>query len=461
MTRRAPWWGAPILLLIACSEVSSDPAASSRRGVASATSAARPQPPPSGARCEHGLLRPVCTRCNPSLIPVFRAKGDWCAAHDHPESLCPICHPERGGAPVAEVTSDGAPSDGTKVRLATPDTARAAGIATERATAAPAEGGLPVLARITYDASRVAIVNARSPGVVRGLSADVGTRVAKGAVLASLESAAVGGDRSRLRAAAARARTAEAELERERALNAQGISSRRDYQLAEQELEAANAELAALKSALGVVGGGEAEASEYTLTAPIAGIVTKRGAAIGMTIDLEETIFEIVDASTMWAELEIPELMLARVGVDSRVELAVDALPGRTFEGRITYVAPEVDPRTRAALARVPLANKDGALRANMFARARVRVEEANAAVSVPAEAVQRARSVSLVFVRVKDDEFEARRVVVASTDGTRVTLLSGVRPGEEVVTTGSFLLKTETLKENLGAGCCEADARK
>jgi cobalt-zinc-cadmium efflux system membrane fusion protein len=112
-------------------------------------------------------------------------------------------------------------------------------------------------------------------------------------------------------------------------------------------------------------------------------------------------------------------------------------------------------------LGRAPLDNPRGALRANMFARARIDVGGDRSAVVVPTSAVQRARSATIVFVKLADDQYETRRVTVGSTDGQTTTLLKGIAPGEEVVTTGSFLLKTETLKESIGAGCCEADERK
>src|SRR5262245_19155302 len=88
-------------------------------------------PPSSDALCkEHGVLEAVCTKCNPKLVPIFQAKGDWCKEHGFPESICPVCHPERGGRPrTALVKADG-PADGTLVQLATPETARMAGIET-------------------------------------------------------------------------------------------------------------------------------------------------------------------------------------------------------------------------------------------------------------------------------------------------------------------------------------------
>jgi len=165
---------------------------------------------------EHGVLEAVCTKCNPKLAPVFQAKGDWCEEHGFPESVCPICHPERGGKPGAAVSREEAPADGTKVRFKSRDTARLAGITTAAAEARPGGARLTVLATIEYDATRRAEVNARSPGVVRALRADLGARVAAGAPLAVLESAAVGSERSRLVAARTRLAVAEENLARER-----------------------------------------------------------------------------------------------------------------------------------------------------------------------------------------------------------------------------------------------------
>ncbi|MGK4008345.1 efflux RND transporter periplasmic adaptor subunit [Sorangium sp. So ce1036] len=409
-----------------------------------------------GAMCkEHGVLEALCTKCNPRLVPVFQAKGDWCKEHGFPESICPLCHPERGGKPAADVTSDGAPADGTKVKLRTKDTARLAGIVTEKAVERPGGGGIPVTARIVYDALKVAEINARAAGVVRRLHVDVGAEVEKGAPLAIIDSADVGADRSRLASALSRLKIAEENLRREEQLEKEGVSSRRSVLAAQQELDAARAERASFAASLAVVGASAGGSGGYTLTTPLAGVVTQRKATVGRLVGVEETLFEVVDVSSMWAELDVPETDLPAVSLKQPVILEVDGLKGRELKGEITYVAPAIDPATRTAKARVPLANPDGALRANMFGRARI-LAPARAAVMVPRAAVQRARTVKLVFVRLAEDQFEARRVEIGATEGDLVEVTKGVRPGEEVATEGSFLLKTETLKESIGAGCCE-----
>lgn len=423
---------------------------------------ARTKPGPAsaveGAMCkEHGVLQALCTKCNPKLAAVFQAKGDWCEEHELPESICPICHPERGGKPAADVTSDGAPADGTKVKLKTKDTARLAGILTAKAVERQGGGGIPVTARIVYDALKVAEINARAPGVVRQLFVDVGAEVEKGARLAVIDSADVGADRSRLAGALSRLKAAEENLRREEQLEKEGLAARKSVLAAQQELDAARAERASLAASLAIVGASAGGSGGYTLTTPLAGIVTQRKATVGRLVGVEETLFEIVDVSSMWAELDVPEDDLPAVSLKQPVVIQVDGLAGRELKGEITYVAPAIDPATRTAKARVPLANPDGALRANMFGRARI-LAPSRTAVMVPRAAVQRARTVKLVFVRLADDQFEARRVELGAAEGDLVEVTKGVRPGEEVATEGSFLLKTETLKESIGAGCCGED---
>jgi cobalt-zinc-cadmium efflux system membrane fusion protein len=126
--------------------------------------------------------------------------------------------------------------------------------------------------------------------------------------------------------------------------------------------------------------------------------------------------------------------------------------------GKVAYVAPSLDPQTRTARARVALANPDGTLRAQMFGQARIAIESEHSAVMVPRQAIQKAKDVRLVFVRLAEDLFETRRVTLGIQEQDQVEVTRGIKPGEEVVTTGSFLLKTETSKESIGAGCCEGE---
>lgn len=409
--------------------------------------------------CEqHGVLEAICTKCRPSLSAVFQAKGDWCAEHGLPESVCPLCHPERGGRPLANVDmkDDGAPADGTMVKLRSADLASTVGIETVKAEQRPNGPEIVAVARIAYDAGKVARINARSPGVLRNLRVDLGAQVKKGQALAVIESAAVGEDRGRLLSARARHEAARSAAQRESDLVDKGISARKDLEQAVKEREAAAADVAAAEAAVGAVGGAGGAGGSYALTSPIDGVVVRRDAAVGQTVDQGPILFEVVDASAMWAEIEVAEQEVAAVARGQRVTVAVDALPERTFGGTVDYVAPEIDARTRTAHVRVALANGDAALRANMYGQARIAVGRERASVMVPRTAVQRAQDVQLVFVSKGDGQYQARRVRLGLEEGELVEITQGVATGEDVVTTGSFLLKTETLKDAIGAGCCE-----
>jgi cobalt-zinc-cadmium efflux system membrane fusion protein len=295
--------------------------------------------------------------------------------------------------------------------------------------------------------------------VVKRLSVDIGSQVTAGDPLAVIESAEVGGDQSRLAAAKARVRMTETNFRREAELEKKGISSKKEVLAAEQEYEEAMAELESLKGSLNVVGAAES-GGLYTLKAPFAGVVTKRTASIAGYVETQAPLFEIVDTSSMWAELALPEKALGLVTDGMPVVITVGALEGREFRGTITYIAPLVDPQTRTAKARVRLDNPEGLLRANMYGEAHIFVGQSASIAEVPRDAVQRAKTVNLVFVRLAENEFEARRVEMGprSGDGETVQLASGVQPGEEIVVAGSFFLKTETLGDAIGAGCCEVE---
>jgi cobalt-zinc-cadmium efflux system membrane fusion protein len=445
---RATWWLVAALALSGCKEKTSAKTEEPAANVAAKE----------GAFCEeHGVLEAVCTKCNPKLIPVFQAKGDWCEEHGFPMSFCPIHHPERGGKPVAEVADDGAPPAGTKIRFKTKEAAEQAGIATAPAEERPGGARLEAIATIAYDATRRAEVNARAPGVVRSLKVDLGAKVAPGAALAVIESAQVGEDKSRLDAANARVLAAETNHKRESDMFAKGISAKRDVEVAKQALDEAIAARNGASSSLGVVGA-RGGGSTYTLTTPIGGTVVRRNATIGHMVGVENALFEVVDTSAMWAEIDVPEAQLSQVRSGQSVVITVENIPDKTFSGVIDYIAPEVDPTTRTAEARVALANPEGLLRANMFARAEIALANAKPTVMVPQSAIQRAKGVALAFVKLAPDQYETRRVKLGLTQGDMIEVVEGVKPGELVATRGSFLLKTETLKGAIGAGCCEGE---
>jgi cobalt-zinc-cadmium efflux system membrane fusion protein len=345
-----------------------------------------------------------------------------------------------------------------KIKFKRLDTAASAGLEWAKVTELTRTAGVTAPVRLSYDATRLAQINARASGVVRSLRVDVGSKVKKGETLLVIDSPNVGADRARLAAAKARVTTAEDNLARQQRLVSEGLAAQQVLLGAEQERAAAQAEHDALKTSLAIMGAGGGGAGSYTLTAPIHGVVTERNVTIGKLVDPEHVLLEVVDTRSLWADADVAEGDLPRVTPGQAVTLTLDALPNQELTGTISYVAPAVNAATRSATVRIPLENPNGALRANMFGQARIAASEAKSRLVVPRAALHRVEDVSLVFVRLSNIEFETRRVKLGQGEGDQVEVLSGVKPGEEVVTTGSFLLKTETSKESIGAGCCETD---
>lgn len=417
-----------------------------------------------GATCEHGVVSELCPKCNPSLVAVYQAKGNWCAEHGMPESFCPVCHPEAKGQPPESVatakTTQGAkvPTDGMKVTLRSPELAAQSGIAVAVAVKAPPRSAVRFPARVVYDATKTAEVSARSGGVVRSVAVDVGTTVERGRVLATLDSASIGADRAKLVAAQARLQAAEENQDRVSKLEKDGITARRDVLEANTARDAAKAEVNGLVAELGVSGASAGAGASYSLKSPLAGVVTQRNATIGRAVEAEHVLFQVVDASTLWAELDVPEQKVGGVSPGDEVALSFSALPDAAFAGRVVSILPEVSRETRTVTVRAAVDNKDLRLRANMFGEAALLRDTPPEGVTVPRSAIQSFGEDRIVFVRESPTVYHVRHVRVGTRDADLAVVVSGLAAGEEVVTTGSFLLRTETLKDSIGAGCCAAD---
>lgn len=407
-----------------------------------------------------GLPESMCTVCNPSLIDDFKAKGDWCAEHGFPESVCPRCNPMQppGKAPRTSAAAH-EPVSKDVIRFSDPAIERSAGIATVPAVTGAM--GIDVECTATVDFDRNVTADIRSPveGIVRAILVDLGQQVAAGDRLFTLESADVGDLQARHRAAEERAEAARTHLTRQESLLEDAIASQRQVEVARQEFEIADAELRSIEQSLRLNGAGQGDSNgRFTIHAPIAGTIVRRPALLGTYASASDSLATISDTSVMWALLDVPEWDAAVVRIGQHVDLRVDGVAGDDLTGSVSWIASEVDPKTRTVTARAEIPNPDGLLRAGQFARAAVRVAVPQDAATVPTEAVQRMDDESVVFVRVGEGVFEPRTVVPGRSDGRHVQVTGDVKEGEAVVTTGAFLLRTELSRESIGAGCCEVE---
>ena len=418
----------------------------------------RPKTSPSakGMCVEHGVPEALCTKCNPALATVFEAKGDWCVEHGFPESYCPICNPDVR-FPDVDASRSGLPAiEARTVRFRTPATERAAGIATEVAVDATAAAQVECSARIAFDADRVADIRALVPGIIRRVRVELGTSVRRGTPLFELESTRVGEIQAALETARERGGAARANLDRQRKLRKLDVASARQVELAGRELAEASAAARAAEATLRMAGAARAAPTgRYKLVAPIAGTVVRRPAVLGLLATESVSLATIADTSVMWALCEVPESDASRVEVGQRVRVFVGGREDEPFDGEVSWIAAEVDARTRTVTARADVPNMDGRLRANQFARARIQTNAPKTAVAVPRSAVQRVEGAEVVFVRTATAVYEPR-IVKRTGGGSLVQVEGRVERGDEVVTTGAVLLRAEIMPGSIGAGCCE-----
>ncbi len=183
-----------------------------------------------------------------------------------------------------------------------------------------------------------------------------------------------------------------------------------------------------------------------TLYAPNSGVVTDLMAREGMEIDANMNLYTIADLSRVWLYADIYEYELPWIGVGQRGVVDLSYLPGRTFEGVVTYVYPFLDPKTRTARARLELDNPDLELKPDMFANVTIETDVRPGVLTVPEEAVIRSGRRSLVIVSLPGGYFEPRDVELGIDSGDGwLEIASGLSEGELVVTSGQFLLDSES----------------
>lgn len=193
------------------------------------------------------------------------------------------------------------------------------------------------------------------------------------------------------------------------------------------------------------------EVSRTTVTAPIAGIVTKYDVAEGEVVGEDREIFTVADLSTVWVQADVFEKDIALVQKGLTVKVSVDAFPGEIFQGRITYINDVLDPKTRTTKVRCEVANPSGRLRVDMFATIAIPAMQGRSAVMVPGTAIQQVDDQPVVFVVISLTEFQRRNVQAGTRDGDWVEITNGVQKDERVVTSGSFDLKSLLLRERIG----------
>lgn len=180
-----------------------------------------------------------------------------------------------------------------------------------------------------------------------------------------------------------------------------------------------------------------------TLEASATGIVMKKRAFEGQGVTAGENLFMIAPTDPVWIEAEVPEQDLPFVREGRSAEVTLEALPGRTFRGRVSYLHPELRESTRTVRARIEVPNPRGELRPGLYATARIE-SRTDPVLSVLASAVLHTGTQSVVFMDTGKNRLMPTVVETGRTGDQRVEILSGLDPGTRVATSAQFLLDSE-----------------
>ncbi len=177
---------------------------------------------------------------------------------------------------------------------------------------------------------------------------------------------------------------------------------------------------------------------------PVSGYVTEKMALHGMRVTPADTLFDIADLSHLWVLADVYEADLSAVRVGMPAELGLSYLPGRTWGGAVTYIAPTVEEKTRTIKVRVEVDNSDGELKPGMFADVALKTALGRGLMA-PESALLKTGERTLVFVDHGDGRLEPREVQVGAKVAEGVQVVGGLSEGERVVTAANFLLDSES----------------
>lgn len=460
-----------------------------------------------GAPCEyHSIADSLCTRCHPDLIDGFKQRNDWCAEHHIPESQCYLCHPEiakpgerpalhdhsehsdheehgeHDGHDHAEhedhdakidegkprtslfrANKDHCASNDAVIQLASIKTAERAGLKFLTVSEAPVSEFVEASAEVEFDATAAYAVTSLLGGTIVRWVAQPGEFVSRGEVLAFCESFEAASLKAEYAHAAAIFTLAQTEQTRQNTLAASGLTSALDVQKSEAEFSRAQADMRRAESSLRAAGLSQEEIDELTccaemdvtipIRARVSGTLVEQRSELGAIIEPGETIGLVAETGRLWVEAQVRERDLSRLRVGQAALLSSDGEGWNRCSGEVVWVANSVDELTRMGRVRVAVNQNGESLRAHEFVRVKFEVSSSDELV-IPSESVQWEGCCNVVFVAETPDRIKPRKVDIEFTSGNGYAV-KGLNAGEKIITSGSYLLKTELMKGSLGAGCC------
>ena len=338
--------------------------------------------------------------------------------------------------------------DGGRIRF-TEEFAARHKITGAKAILAPLSPTLQVTGAIRHDVRKFAALGARSAGRVRRVLKIMGDEVKVGDILADIESVDIGRAQASAEGLRAKELAALSNLVREEQLTKAKVTAAREAEQAKAEHKALLAERKAAEKTVAALGAGlDSEVGILKLRSPIAGRVILAKASRGQTVEPSDTLFEVADLSTVWAELAVFERDLARLREGDTVEILPAGSEVAPLVGTIAKIGSLIDPNTRTAVVRVDVDNRQGLLRPGQSIAARIKAKDSGASVLVvPKSALTFVDGKPTVLVLVAPGLVEPRPVELGPDDGTQVAIHAGLKAGDAVIAQGLFALKSEIFR--------------
>ncbi|BBD09952.1 efflux RND transporter periplasmic adaptor subunit [Desulfovibrio ferrophilus] len=319
-----------------------------------------------------------------------------------------------------------------------PVTVQNMGVRTGHVRRAPLSKSIRALGTVTFDETRMYAVNTKFDGWIEKLYVDfVGETVTKGQPLFEIYSPELVSAQEEYRLA----------LDQYTSLGDSSYPSVRDN--AQRLLAAARKRLSYWDLSEGQIKRleqGGAVRKTVTIFSPASGVVTAKNALVGHFVKAGMHQYDIADLSSVWVDVEIYEYELpyVRKGMPARMELSY--LPGRNFSGKVLFVYPFLNPKTRTARLRLEFANPDSQLKPDMYANVFLEDQIDAAALIIPQEAVIDSGVRKVVFVALGKGRFEPREIKVGAEGAEGgFQVLSGLMEGEEIVLSAQFMMDSES----------------
>ncbi|KQW64766.1 efflux RND transporter periplasmic adaptor subunit [Variovorax sp. Root411] len=326
---------------------------------------------------------------------------------------------------------------------------KAADVSIESAGPARIKTSLQLPGEIKFNEDRTAHVVPRVAGVVDSVPANLGQEVKRGQVLAVLSSPGLSEQRSALQSAQRRLELARTTYEREKKLWEEKISPQQDYLQAQQAMQEAQIAVANANQKLLALGAtpGSSALGRYELRAPFDGMVVEKHISLGESVGEAVNVFTISDLSNVWAEISVAANNLNLVRIGEPVTIRSTSFD-QTASGTVSYVGSLIGAQTRTATARVTLTNPQRIWRPGLFVNVELVASETDASVTVSAEAVQTVEDKPTVFLKVPGG-FVPQHVQTGRSDGKRIEIVSGLKPGAAYAASGSFVVKSQQGKSS------------